>query len=172
VTPEAKPGRVLVRRLQAGPAANARIVPVGADDPTAANSGTVHPHAVVFETVDACAPKKLCPGIGSFAREQIMECRAADSQSDAARESRGDLGITVKKADTCKGSGPDLLKTDAQLGKRGDPVRHDALAACFVNWWARCLCDGDLKPRLARGDGRSQACRPATYNENFCFPED
>jgi hypothetical protein len=60
-------------------------------------------------------------------------------------------------------------ESDTQLCKRGARVRHEALAACFVDGRRTGLHNRAADIPLAQRDGGGQASRTTTDDQDVCF---
>src|SRR6266536_2375010 len=97
--------------------------------------------------------------------QDAMESGAADSGRCSAREHGLGCLATAYETNTAKGLSFTLGNGDAEFAKSLDPIRHQALAAGFVDGRHGSVGDQNAQPVAARGDGRGQTRRAAAGYE-------
>jgi hypothetical protein len=170
--------------VEAGPAADSGGLAIGSDEPAKANVLAVDERSVVGfwlrvgiggevgGELDTGVEEQASAGCLCASGEQLVQVGTADSDARAVEEASVDVMHGVFEADAVENMAVLLIKGDAEVAERLSRVRHQALAAGFVDGAGAGLDNGAVDATLAESDGGSEPGRPTTYDENFsCFRE-
>src|SRR5581483_2107870 len=152
---------------QPGPAANHRVLAVCSDNPAAAHFLTIHADAGLADARDPRSPAQLHAHLFGFLHENLMQFGAPNAQPAALRKIGFDLRPRTPEANALKRRG--FLNRDSysEFRQRRQTVRHDALAAGFVNRRPRAIRHHHLKARRTRRNCRGQTRRSASHDKHF-----
>ena len=144
---------------------------VSADQPTKAHVPPSDSNSLGGQTRDARAPVQGSTHLRRSVDQHLMQDRAPNSIAGTMREIRLHLILGVKEANAAKRRCLSGTYGNAQLAKCCQAVRHDALAAGFVDGRLCAVNDGDLKTRLSSCDGSRQSGGASAGNQHFSLTD-
>jgi hypothetical protein len=95
-----------------------------------------------------------------------MQLRAPNTAARSVRKTRLHRAPAIDEPNSAKRKRIFRPYPDAQFAERFQGIRHQTLAAGFVDGRYRAVGNGDAHSALARRDRRGQTRRTATYHEN------
>ncbi len=115
MTPESVAQRFAAHGIEIGPATNARVLSVRADDPTGAHFS---------KPCHVSSPQELYTQFLSAIDQELMQAYAPDRDPAVSREIRGHRTAGASETDPAKGERLLGIERDAQLAQRFERIRH------------------------------------------------
>ena len=164
---EAVAAAVAQAGIEASPVAHGRLAAIGPHNPARTHQAAIGDDAVFGQSRDASAPGQAdAGGLGAGDHEAVQR-GAAESQAVAPREGGFHGGFALSKTDAAEGDAAGQVEVDAQRARGGHAVRHNALAASFVDGRNGTIRERDIETAAARGDGGGQSGGTAADHEDF-----
>jgi hypothetical protein len=149
------------------PFSHCRILTIGGDQPFTFNGPPIHLYSSAFKCSDSRTPMHFHAEPRSFIEKNLVQQRTTDTDAIAARKTRVDCFLIAQESDSAEWETNTRRQFDAQGTQCGEPVRHDALSARFVNRWPRTVGERDRKACSASCDSSRKSCRSSTNDEYF-----
>src|SRR5262245_10869886 len=116
--------------VQTSPAPDTRLSSVGPDNPMRAN---------LIKVADCGAPQQPYSSRGRMLGQKLVERRPADSKTAGMGKKCSRSVRSFQKPDSGKRVCIRILEVDSERARRRHAVRHDSLAARFIDRWKRTI---------------------------------
>ena len=156
MTAEAEAAAVAAAGIETGPAADAGLRAIGADDPAGADFAAAGVDDAAFNAGDGCAPQQANAERRGAIDHDFVQRGAAQAKAGTGAKFRLGGQAAGAETDAAKRMACRLPDRDAQRARGGDAVRHDAFAAGLVDGRAAAIGHGDVETEPPGGDRGSQ----------------
>lgn len=156
------------RGLKTGPAADAGVRTIGANDPARTNDAAAERNAFSRNACYRSSPQQVRAELGGSFDHEPMQNSAANREATAVR-GKASIGRQrrTQKANAAKGVGVGQGRSNPKLLQGGETVRQEAFAAGLVDGRLRAVGYHDAKSSLPRCDRCGQPRGAAAHYENI-----
>ena len=148
MSPESIAARFAADRIQTGPLPDARAFTVGADDPARTN---------VVQACHVSTPTELYTDFLRAVDQNLVQPNAPYCDTRPMWKVGRNGAARADKTDPAKSARLLRIDRDTQPAQGLERIRHQALAARFVDGWLRRVGDHNVETLQAGCDGGSQS---------------